>query len=148
MRNKTLGFTLLEILIVIGIIGVLAAIGIPNLMAYQRRVTMNEVANKIAQTFRETASRAINDSAAKTVTFSLNAAAGTDMTISGSATQMIALDRDAKITSVKRGVTNVTTVGFDVRGRPTNAATLVIVVGFSDQSRTVRLLPTGKTVLQ
>jgi type IV pilus assembly protein PilE len=148
MRTRNQGFTLLEILIVLGIIGVLAAIGFPNLMAYQRSVNMNEIANRVAQNFRDLSSRAVNNSAAQTVKFVLNAGAGADMEITGSTSENITLDRDAKFTAVKVGSTDVTTVGFDVRGRPTNPATLVISVGFADQTRTIRLLPTGKTVVQ
>jgi hypothetical protein len=90
----------------------------------------------------------VNNSATQTVTFVLNDAAGADMNITGSRSESITLDQAAKFTSIKVGTTNVTTVGFDVRGRPNNAATLVISVGFSDQIRTIRLLPTGKTVVQ
>jgi prepilin-type N-terminal cleavage/methylation domain-containing protein len=148
MPTRNQGFTLLEILIVLGFIGVLAAIGFPNLMAYQRSVNMNDVANSIAQSFRDLSSRAVSDSAAQNVKFLLNAGAGADMEITGSKSENITLNQDAKLTSVKVGTNNVTTVGFDVRGRPTNAATLVITVGFADQTRTIRLLPTGKTVVQ
>jgi type IV pilus assembly protein PilE len=148
MRTRNLGFTLLEVLIVISIIGVLAAVGFPRLMAYQRSVNMNDVANSIAQNLRDLSSRAVNNSAAQTVTFVLNTAAGTDMNFTGSKSESIALGQNAKLTSVKVGTTAVTTVGFDVRGRPTNAATLVITVEFADQTRTIRLLPTGKTVVQ
>jgi prepilin-type N-terminal cleavage/methylation domain-containing protein len=145
-RNR--GFTLLEILIVLSLIGVVAAIGFPRMMSYQRSVNMNEVANKVAQTFREISSRAVNNSAAQTVTFVLNDASGVDMSITGSQSESITLDQEAKFTSIKVGATNVTSVGFDVRGRPDNASTLVISVGFADQTRTIRLLPTGKTVMQ
>jgi prepilin-type N-terminal cleavage/methylation domain-containing protein len=148
MQIRNRGFTLLEILIVLGIIGVIAAIGFPNLMAYQRSVNMKEVANRVAQNFRDLSSRAVNNSAAQNVKFVLNAGAGADMEITGSTSENITLDQDAKFTAVKVGTTDVTTVGFDVRGRPTNASTLVITVGFADQTRTIRLLPTGKTVVQ
>ena len=146
--DRRRGFTLLEVLVAMGILGVIAGIGFPRLAAYQRSVAMNEAANQIAQALQDTSARAVAGSAAQTVTFTLNAGTGADLTITGSSTVTVTLERDAQLTSVKQGATNVTTVTYDVRGRPDNAAPVVIVAGFSDQTRTVRLLPTGKTVIQ
>src|SRR2546426_2093239 len=42
MRSRKQGFTLIELMIVIGIIGVLAAIAIPNFMTYQARSRRSE----------------------------------------------------------------------------------------------------------
>ena len=148
MNTRRSGITLLEILAVMGIIGVIGAMGFPRMAAYQRSVTMLEVANAVAQTLQDTSARAIANSAAQTVTLALNVGTGTDLTITGSSTVTLALERDAKITSAKVGATTTTSVIYDVRGRPNNAATLVITLAFADQTRTVRLLPTGKTVVQ
>lgn len=44
VKNRKLGFTLAEVLITLGIIGVVAALTLPNLIAkYQRTVTVNKV---------------------------------------------------------------------------------------------------------
>jgi prepilin-type N-terminal cleavage/methylation domain-containing protein len=147
-QGRSGGFTLLEILIVIGIFGVLGALGIPQFTAYQRSIALKDAANQIAQALQRASSQAVETSAAHTVSFTLNAV-GTDLTVTGnSQTSTVSLERDAVLKSVKLGATNVTSVVFDVRGRPDNAAPLVITTGLSDLSRTVRLLPTGKTVIQ
>ena len=147
MRVK--GFTLLEILIVMAMLGVLAAIGFPALASYQRSTIMREVSNNIAQVLQDSSARAVADSAAQTVTFTLNSAAGTDLTMTaGGVSRTLTLDRDAKLTSVKEGTTDVTSVIFDVRGRPNNAAAIAINVAFEDRTASVRLLATGKTVVR
>ena len=148
-QGRSAGFTLLEILIVIGILGALGALGIPQFIAFQRSVEIRNASNQIAQALQRASSQAVETSAAHTVTFTLNAAAGTDITVTGnSQTSTVSLEHDAALKSVKQGATNVTSVVFDVRGRPDNAAPLVITTGLSNLSRTVRLLPTGKTVIQ
>ncbi|RZB36206.1 MAG: hypothetical protein SRB2_02365 [Desulfobacteraceae bacterium Eth-SRB2] len=53
-RNNQKGFTLIELMIVIAIIGILAAIAIPNFLAYRTR-GQNSAAQAAAKNFYQTA---------------------------------------------------------------------------------------------
>jgi prepilin-type N-terminal cleavage/methylation domain-containing protein len=147
--TKTKGFSLLEVLIVISILSILAAIGVFNYNAYARSVRMREVNNRVAQLFQETSTRAINRGKAYAITFTLNQTAGQDITITGEKTETVSLEADAEITSVKyAGGSNVTSLDFDARGNRTDPSTVVVSTKLGDLTGTVRLLVTGKTVLQ
>jgi prepilin-type N-terminal cleavage/methylation domain-containing protein len=144
------GLTLLEILVVVGILAILLSIGFPQYAGYQRGLVMRDVSNQIAQLLRETGAQAKAETTALTVNFLLDRADGDDLMISDgkTATKTIRLERDASLKSVFMGGTAKTSVTFDVRGRPNNPAPLVITAGFADRIATVRLLTTGKTVIQ
>jgi prepilin-type N-terminal cleavage/methylation domain-containing protein len=144
------GLTLLEILIVIGILAILLAIGFPQYAAYQRGIVMRDVSNQIAQLLRDTGAQAKAETQALTLNFLLDRPEGDDITISDgkSPTRTVKLERDASIDSVSMAGQAKTSVTFDVRGRPNNPAPLVIVALFSDRRAQVRLLTTGKTVIQ
>ena len=145
------GFSLIEMLIVITVLAILAAIGIANYNAYARSVRFKEVNNRIAQLFQDTSARAINRSKKFTLTFSLNQAAGADITVTGDGSiETISLENDAELTSVKykTKAINVSSLEFDTRGRTTDPDTLVVGTQLGDLTGTVRLLATGKTVIQ
>ena len=143
------GLTLLEILIVVGILVILLSIGFPQYAAYQRGLVMRDVSNQIAQLLRETGARAKAETTALTVNFLLNRADGDDFTVSsGTATNSVRLERDASLKSVLMAGLPRTSVTFDVRGRPNNPAPIVIDAIFGDRQARVRLLTTGKTVIQ
>jgi prepilin-type N-terminal cleavage/methylation domain-containing protein len=143
------GFTLLEILIVIGILAILLAIGFPQYAAYQRGLVMRDVSNQIAQLLRETGARAKSETRALTVNFLLDRPDGDDFTISsGTASSNVRLERNASISSVLMNGLAKTSVTFDVRGRPNNTKPVVIQAVFADRNVQVRLLTTGKTVIQ
>jgi prepilin-type N-terminal cleavage/methylation domain-containing protein len=130
MRER--GLTLLEILVVIGILAILLSIS-----------------NQIAQLLRDTGARAKAETTALTVNFLLNRPDGDDFTISSGATSStLKLESDASITSVEMNGLAKTSVTFDVRGRPNNTKAVVIQAAFQDRNATVRLLTTGKTVVQ
>ena len=144
------GLTLLEILVVVGILAILLSIGFPQYAAYQRGLVMRDVSNQIAQLLRETGARAKAETTALTVNFLLDRPDGDDFTISDgkTATKTIRLERDASLTSVLMAGLPRTSVTFDVRGRPNNPAPIVIDAIFGDRQARVRLLTTGKTVMQ
>ena len=59
-RNNQKGFTLIELMIVIAIIGILAAIAIPNFLAYRTR-GQNSAAQSAAKNFYNTAMAYFSD---------------------------------------------------------------------------------------
>ena len=148
--SRQAGFTLLEILIVIGILAILLSIGFPQYAAYQRGIIMRDVSNQIAQLLRETGARAKSETRALTINFLLKSADGDDFTISDGKTpaKTVRLERDASIDSVLMNGLAKTSVTFDVRGRPNNTKPVIIYAVFADRKAQVRLLITGKTVIQ
>jgi prepilin-type N-terminal cleavage/methylation domain-containing protein len=149
--QKSQGFSLIEMLIVISVLAILAAIGVANYNSYARSVRFREVNNRIAQLFQDTSARAINLSKKFTVTFTLNQTTGADITVTGDGKiETISLESDAELTSVKykTKTTNVTSLEFDTRGRTTNPDSLVVGTQMGSLTGTVRLLATGKTVIQ
>jgi prepilin-type N-terminal cleavage/methylation domain-containing protein len=144
------GLTLLEILVVVGILAILLSIGFPQYAGYQRGLVMRDVSNQIAQLLRETGARAKAETTELTVDFFLNQPEGVDIRISSMINAVpksstLKLERDARITAVNGGPASVV---FNVRGRPNNTNPIVIHAAFSDKSSTIRLLTTGKTVIQ
>ena len=142
------GLTLLEILIVVGILAILLSIGFPQYAAYQRGIVMRDVSNQIAQLLRDTGARAKAEATELTVHFLLNRGDGDDLTLSSgnpAVVDRIKLERDASITAIDDGQTSVV---FNVRGRPNNTKALVIHAAFADRTAQIRLLTTGKTVIQ
>jgi prepilin-type N-terminal cleavage/methylation domain-containing protein len=150
-HQKNRGFSLIEMLIVISVLAILAAIGVANYNSYARSVRFREINNRIAQLFQDTSARAINRSKSVTMTFMLNQTAGADITVTGDdKSETISLEGDAELTSVKykNKSTNVASLEFDARGRPVNPGTLVVSTQLGSLTGTVRLLATGKTVTQ
>jgi prepilin-type N-terminal cleavage/methylation domain-containing protein len=151
VRQKVRGFSLIEMLIVISVLAILAAIGVANYNSYARSLRLREVNNQIAQLFQDTSAQAINRSSKFTMTFTLNQAAGADITVSGDGgSETISLESDAELTSVKykTKTANVTNLEFDARGRTSDPDPLVVGTRLGSLTGTVRLLATGKTVIQ
>ena len=61
-RSASQGFTLIELMVVIGILGVIVAIVLPNFAQMQQRARIRAGANAIAQDFRRIRERALSTS--------------------------------------------------------------------------------------
>jgi len=65
------GLTLVEMMVVIGIIGVIIALAIPNFAAMQRRARMNAAAQELAQDLRQIRERALSTGIRHIITFDI-----------------------------------------------------------------------------
>ncbi len=61
------GFSLLEMLIVVGVLGLVAAIFVPNFLSLLRQIRLTSAANRISSLVQQTRVRAIKDGASYTV---------------------------------------------------------------------------------
>jgi prepilin-type N-terminal cleavage/methylation domain-containing protein len=146
MRGK--GFTLLELLIVIAMIAVLSSIGYPKLLSYQRGMVFRDARNLVMQILRDASTQAIVTSTPQTVKF-FNQGVGSDITVTANGkTRAYFLEQNGRLSAFKASGVSLSTVIFDVRGRPNNTAPLVMTVNIAEFSGNVRLLPTGKTVMK
>jgi len=69
IKTKPNGFTLIELMVVVGIIGILSLLVIPNFIGIQRRERVRSAAMEVAQDLRQIRERALAQSGNYTMTF-------------------------------------------------------------------------------
>lgn len=135
------GFTLLELLVVLAILGILLAMAAPGLLGYINTIRANEAAAALASGLRRAGGAALSRSVAVTVsvTDGGNAIAWKAAADAGAVTQP--LPYGAAVTSV----TPAGAITFSGRGLPTEQ--YAVQLRTRTVSRTVVVLVTGKVVI-
>lgn len=139
MRRQ--GFTLLEMLVVLAILGILLALAAPGLLGYINNVRANEAAATLAAGLRQAGGAALARS--ETITVSVTDGAHT-ISWKG-ATDAAAITQPLPHNAAVTGVTPAGTITFSGRGLPTEQYTVQLKA--RDVTRTVVVLVTGKVVV-
>lgn len=148
LKNKNSGFTLVELMVVIAVIGIMAGIAIPNFFSFLPKSRLRSAARDIVSCLQEMKLRAIKENATTVIVFDLandrytafvdngpGAAAGNsalDASESIIKQETLASDLDMYNTSF---VAN--TGGFTARGLPRNAGTVFIRYSNTDYRRVI-----------
>ncbi len=128
------GFSLGEILVAVGIFSILAAIAVPQFIAFQPKIRLNGATRQIFSALMWARSKAVNDNSSYVVTFPTNQT----MLITGSTTKTV---------NIQTGYSDVTlassasTITFSSRGTADVAPTITLTN--SGGSKTVTLRITG-----
>lgn len=147
-RNNKSGFTLVELMAVIAIVGILAGIAIPNFFSFLPKSRLRSATRDIVSCFQEMKLRAVKENATAVIIFDLandrytafvdngpGAAAGNSVLDSSEAIikqETLPSGIDMYNTSF---VAN--TGGFTARGLPRNAGTVFIRRGNTDYRRVI-----------
>ncbi|OGQ89087.1 MAG: hypothetical protein A3J85_01630 [Desulfobacula sp. RIFOXYA12_FULL_46_16] len=143
VRNKNSGFTLVELMVVIAIIGIMAGIAIPNFFSFLPKSRLRSATRDIISCLQEMKLRAIKENATTVIVFDLAndrytafvdngpgvAAGNSTLDASESIIKQETLPSDLDMYNTSF-VAN--TGGFTARGLPRNAGTVFISYGNTD----------------
>ncbi|HEY9629589.1 MAG: prepilin-type N-terminal cleavage/methylation domain-containing protein [Oscillatoriophycideae cyanobacterium NC_groundwater_1537_Pr4_S-0.65um_50_18] len=116
-QHSTSGYTLVEMITVLVIIGVLAAIAAPGWLAFMNTRRANAARDQISQVLRQTQAQALRSKQAQTVVFNV-AAAPPSITALGLTDAIGNGQLSANMVSLqaKNGATNIASLEFDSNG--------------------------------
>ena len=136
-QSKTKGFSVMELLLVIAVLGILAAMAMPRLTAVDAQRDLDNAARQLVVDLRWTSQVAANSVDTVTVVF-VNAAPYGYRVEQGAAGIVIKPTQSFPATVSFSAV--VSPVSFDVYGKPTGAANVAIPLqNTAGQTRTVNI---------
>lgn len=135
---KTQGFTLMELLIILGILAILLAISAPSLFRFLQNTRANEAASTAAAGLRQAVGNALTRSEEVTVSLADSNTALAWSNAGGTLKQKTVLPHAGVFTTIQPS----STITINGRGLPTEQYTLTLKT--ADVTRTVILMVTGK----
>ena len=129
------GFTLPEVLIIVVVIGILAAVAVPSFLGWYNRQKVNQALTKVEGALKEAQREAIKRSRSCTVTLDTNLITG-DCLVTGK--RDLCEERDSSGTCIKPGVellvespnslSNGNQIQYSFRGNTTNGGTIILAL--------------------
>lgn len=136
------GFTLLELMIVVAIIGITSTLAIPNLIAWQARYQLRQAVTEIASDLNLAKLVAMNRNRTATVTIQM---AGSLIQLSGTAGGLEIFRTATLMPRVNTLPGGTATVNFSSLGLSTSTAAQTIQIGNNvGQVYSVSVAPSGK----
>jgi len=150
MKNKS-GFTLMELMVTIAIIGILATIAVPNIVSYRSNHQLNSMTREVQSIIQRARLQAIKANSTVTITF--DAAAG-----EFESRQVNRFSKEAppivKKKTLRPGLTLAANFGknnvleFNNRGLPSSGFGSVVVTNQKGDSRRIVVNITGNSHIQ
>lgn len=128
------GFSLGEILVAVGIFSILAAIAVPQFIAFQPKIRLNGATRQIFSELTWARAKAVNDNSAYVITFPTNQT----MLITGATTKTVNIQTEYSDVTL---ASSESTITFSSRGTADVAPTITLTN--SGGSKTVTLRITG-----
>lgn len=134
LLSESRGFSLAEILVVVSVFGILAAIAVPQFIAFRPMNRLNGATRQIYGELMWARSKAVNDNSSYVVTFPSNQT----MLITGSTTKTVNIQTEYSDVTL---ASSASTITFSSRGTADVAPTITLTN--SGGSKTVTLRITG-----
>lgn len=146
-QNNNKGFSLLELLLVVAVLGILAAIAVPRFSSADAQRDLDNAARQLVVDLRWTSQMAVNSVETVKVVF-VNVSPFGYRVVQGAAETVIKPTQSFPATVSFSAV--VSPVSFDVYGKPTGAADVAITLqNTAGQTRTVNIdYLTGRVRMQ
>jgi|GEM_PF-2850764 len=139
MKRRS-GFTLLELLVTIGIIGIIAATSIPSYAAAQRRLTVNQTSAELADVLQAARTKAMTSGADIEIT--ITSSSVSQKNLRTNVTTIWAPPSGITFTTASLILTRLTGLAVDTVNRLPADTTITI-----QNSRTVEIASNGKISL-